>query len=156
MAEIFRYLKSGGKLYASTGNVAFLPVRIALLLGWFNYGRRGILDLTHRRLFTVNSFRRLLKNAGFRIDRVIGFGPPLADLADGRSRIFEIADRLLARLARTWPRLFAYQILIECTRTDLPADLMRQTFLPAPNQARSSLNTKPEPTIQPHHEQSIG
>jgi glycosyltransferase involved in cell wall biosynthesis len=150
MAEIFRYLKSGGKLYASTGNVAFLPVRIALLLGWFNYGRRGILDLTHRRLFTVNSFRRLLKNAGFRIDRVIGFGPPLADLADGRSRIFEIADRLLARLARTWPRLFAYQILIECTRTDLPADLMRQTFLPAPNQARSSLNTKPEPTLQPH------
>jgi glycosyltransferase involved in cell wall biosynthesis len=148
VAEIFRYLKDGGKLYASTGNVAFLPVRLALLLGWFNYGRRGILDLTHKRLFTVDSFRRLLKNAGFRIDRLIGFGPPLADLASERSRIFKLADRLLARLARAWPRLFAYQILIECTRTGSPADLMRQTFLPAPDQARLSPNTQSEPTLQ--------
>lgn len=151
VSEIFRYLKSGGKLYASTGNVSFLPVRLALLLGWFNYGRRGILDLSHRRLFTIDSFRRLLKNAGFRTDRIIGFGPPLADLASGRSRMFEIADRLLARLARAWPRLFAYQILIECTRTDSPADLMPQTFLPAPDQASLSPNTKSEPAPQPEH-----
>lgn len=148
VAEIFKYLKSGGKLYASTGNVAFLPVRLALLLGWFNYGRRGILDLTHKRLFTVDSFRRLLKNNGFQIDRLIGFGPPLADLASERSKIFKLADRLLARLARAWPKLFAYQILIECTRTGSPADLMRQTFLPAPDQARLSPNTQSEPTLQ--------
>ena len=144
MAEIFRYLKSGGKLYVSAGNVAFLPIRLTMLLGWFNYGR-GILDLTHRRLFTVDSFRRLLKNAGFRIDRIIGFGPPLADLTGGRSKIFNVADRLLARLARIWPKLFAYQILIECIRTDSPADLMRHTFLPAPDQARLSQS---ESTLQ--------
>jgi 2-polyprenyl-3-methyl-5-hydroxy-6-metoxy-1,4-benzoquinol methylase len=156
VAEIFRHLKSGGKLYTSTGNVAFLPVRLSLLLGWFNYGRRGILDLTHRRLFTVDSFRRLLKNAGFQIDRVIGFGPPLADLASGRSLIFRIADRALARLARVWPRLFAYQILIECTRTDSPADLMRQTFPPTPAQPHSSLKSKSEPALQTRHERSIG
>ena len=155
MAEIFKHLKSGGKLYVSAGNVAFLPVRLAMLLGWFNYGR-GILDLTHRRLFTVDSFRRLLKNAGFQIDRIIGFGPPLADLARGRSRIFELADRLLARLARVWPKLFAYQILIECARTDSPADLMRQTFLPALDQARLSRNTNSEPTLQTRPEHSIG
>ena len=41
----------------------------------FHYGRRGILDLTHTRLFTVSSFRRLLRNAGFRIDSVRCFGP---------------------------------------------------------------------------------
>jgi glycosyltransferase involved in cell wall biosynthesis len=148
MAEIFKCLKSGGKLYASTGNVAFLPVRLALLVGWFNYGRRGILDLTHKRLFTVDSFRRLLKNAGFRIDRVIGFGPPLADLAGGHSRITGLADRLMARLARSWPKLFAYQILIECTRTDSPADLMRQTFLPPPDQACLSRGANSEPTLR--------
>jgi 2-polyprenyl-3-methyl-5-hydroxy-6-metoxy-1,4-benzoquinol methylase len=148
VVEIFRYLKSGGKFYVSAGNVAFFPLRLTLLLGWFNYGR-GILDLSHRRLFTINSFRRLLKNAGFRIDQVVGFGPPLADLARGRSRIMEGVDRLLARLARAWPRLFAYQILIECTRTDSPADLMRQTFLPAPGQERLSPNTKSEPSLRP-------
>jgi glycosyltransferase involved in cell wall biosynthesis len=125
--EIFKHLKSGGKLYASTGNVAFFPLRLVLLLGWFNYGR-GILDLAHRRLFTVNSFRRLLKNAGFRIDSEIGFGPPLADLTGGRSRFIKLVDRALTMLARRWPGLFAFQILIACTRTDSPADLMRQTF----------------------------
>jgi SAM-dependent methyltransferase len=155
VAEIFKCLKSGGKLYASTGNVGFLPVRLALLSGWFNYGRRGILDLTHKRLFTVDSFRRLLKNAGLRIDRVIGFGPPLADLAGHGSKVFETADRLLSGLARAWPRLFAYQILIECTRTDSPADLMRQTFPPAPDQARLSPDTKSEPTPQPQPEHAI-
>src|SRR5262245_51404834 len=155
-AEIFRYLKSGGKLYASTGNVAFLPVRLSLLLGWFNYGRRGILDMTHRRLFTVDSFRRMLKNAGFRIDRVIGFVPSLNDLANGRSITFKIADRALARLARAWPRLFAYQILIECTSTDSPTDLMRQTFPPAMAQAQSSLKTESELAQQTQTEGSIG
>ncbi len=143
-AEIFKYLKRGGKLFASTGNVAFLPLRLMLLWGLFNYGRRGILDLTHRRLFTVDSFRGLLKNAGFRIDRVIGFGPPLSDLSGGRSRIFRIADRLLSHLARFWPRLFAYQILMVCTRTDSPADLMQQTFPHALNKAQSTLKATHE------------
>ncbi len=156
VAEIFRYLKSGGKLYASTGNVAFLPVRLSLLMGWFNYGRRGILDLTHKRLFTVDSFRRLLKNAGFQVDRIIGFGPPLADLASGNSSIFKIADRALASLARIWPRLFAYQILIECTRTDSPADLMRQTFPPASAHTHTSLKTKSESALQSQKERSLG
>ena len=125
--EIFKYLKRGGKLYATTGNVAFFPLRIVLLLGWFNYGR-GILDLAHRRLFTVNSFRRLLKNGGFRIDRVIGFGPPLTELFGEGSRVIKLIDRLMAWLADKRPGLFAFQILIECTRTDSPADLMEQTF----------------------------
>jgi glycosyltransferase involved in cell wall biosynthesis len=138
--EIFKYLKCDGKLYASSGNVAFLPLRLALLLGWFNYGRRGILDLTHRRLFTVESFRRLLKNAGFRIDSVIGFGPPLVDLTGGRSWLINLLDRALARLARMWPGLFAYQILIVCTRPDSPADLMQQTF---PQTVREAQSTSP-------------
>jgi glycosyltransferase involved in cell wall biosynthesis len=130
-AEIFATLKRGGKLYASTGNIAFLPLRLALLIGWFNYGRRGILDLTHHRLFTIASFRRLLRNAGFRVDRVIGFGPPLADLFGEDSRLFGAMDRAAAWLARVWPTLFAYQIMVECTRTDSPADLMKEVFASA-------------------------
>lgn len=126
VSELFALLRKGGRLYASTGNVAFLPVRLALLLGWFNYGRRGILDLTHKRLFTIASFRRLLTNAGFRINRIHGFGPPLADHSS--RPVFRWLDVLCARLARLWPSLFAYQILIDCTRTDSAADLMEQVF----------------------------
>jgi glycosyltransferase involved in cell wall biosynthesis len=127
-AELFRYVKSGGKLYASTPNVAFLPLRLMLLVGWFNYSRRGILDLTHRRLFTISAFRRLLRDAGFRVDRMLGFGPPIADLPVGAHWFLQWLDRVLARLARWWPTLFAYQVLLECTRTDSPDDLMRQMF----------------------------
>lgn len=127
VAEIFRTLKRGGKLYASTGNIAFLPLRLALLLGWFQYGRRGILDLTHRRLFTIDSFRRLLKNGGFQVDRLVGFGPPLQDLSGGTA-FMRWLDRLCAWLAKVWPTLFAYQVLLECTRTDSPDDLVKQMF----------------------------
>ncbi|HKX31897.1 MAG TPA: bifunctional glycosyltransferase/class I SAM-dependent methyltransferase [Blastocatellia bacterium] len=154
MAEIFRNLKRGGKLYASTGNVAYLPIRLALLAGWFNYGRRGILDLTHRRLFTVGSFRRLLKNAGFRIDRITNFGPPLRDLAVTDSGILKLADRMLTWLAKVWPTLFAYQILIECTRTDSPDDLMQRTFAET-RKTYPSLEAAAEATKPVNHRSSM-
>lgn len=129
--QLFECLKSGGKLYASTGNVAYLPLRFMFLVGFFNYGRRGILDSTHCRLFTLGSFRRLFRNAGFRVDEVLGFGPPLRDL--GRSTgsfyfIWHLLDYLSAKAARLWPGLFGYQILLVCTRTDAVKDLMQPTF----------------------------
>ena len=54
--------------------------RLMLLLGQFNYGKRGILDLTHTRLFTFASFRRLFEQGGFRVVETRGIpGPfPLA------------------------------------------------------------------------------
>ncbi len=131
--QLFDALKSGGTLYACTGNVAYLPLRLMFLLGFFNYGRRGILDSTHCRLFTLGSFRRLFRNAGFRIDKVMGFGPPLSDLgksSGSRSRflVLSILDYISAKAARLWPGLFGYQLLLVCTRTDAVEDLMLPTF----------------------------
>jgi len=127
--QIFSVMTPGSKLYASTGNVSFWIIRGIHMLGHFNYGRRGILDLTHTRLFTVRSFQRLLRNAGFRIDQVSCFGPPLADLARGRAGILRMIDRVSALLARRWKGLFGYQILVEATRPDSVENLMSQTFL---------------------------
>jgi glycosyltransferase involved in cell wall biosynthesis len=95
----------------------------------FNYGRRGILDLTHTRLFTVRSFKRLLRNADFQIDAVRCFGPPIADLAGGSNAILLIIDRVSALLARYWKGLFGYQILLEATRPDSVETLIERTFL---------------------------
>jgi glycosyltransferase involved in cell wall biosynthesis len=128
-AQIFAVLKPGGKLYASTGNIAFWPIRAMLLLGLFNYGRRGILDLTHTRLFTTGSFRRLLTHAGFRVDSVRCFGPPIEDLTRGNSWILKVLDRTCSLLARAWPGMFGYQILVEATRPDSIDTLMEQTFI---------------------------
>jgi glycosyltransferase involved in cell wall biosynthesis len=109
--RISAILKPGGRLYASTGNIAFLPLRGSLLLGQFNYGKRGILDLTHTRLFTVYSFKKLLTNGGFLIKSVTGFGPPIADMI-GTGTVLKILDSAAGTLGRAWPRMFAFNFLV--------------------------------------------
>jgi glycosyltransferase involved in cell wall biosynthesis len=113
-AERLRGARSGARepvVIVSTGNVAFVVVRLMLLLGCFNYGPRGILDLTHRRLFTFAALRTLFRQAGFRIDEMRGvpFPFPLV-LGDTRvSRWLLRINKVLLRLAKT---LFAYQIFM--------------------------------------------
>jgi hypothetical protein len=129
VSQIHSSMKSNGVLYASTANVAFFPIRLMLLMGFFNYGRKGILDKTHRRLFTIGSFQRLLKQNGFKIIDLRGFGPPIASLKNGKSRIFNLIDRIVYYLAKHWPSLFAYQILITVAREDDLKTLTYQTFV---------------------------
>ena len=127
VAEIHRCLAPGGVLLASTGNIAFLPLRLGLLLGQFNYGKRGILDLTHQRLFTIRSFVRLLEQSGFEVRQARGFGPPIQDMV-GRSALLTALDRLGGWLARFWPGLFSYQFLIEAVRKDEIRDILARTL----------------------------
>ncbi len=108
---INRVLKNGGKLYASTANIAYIMMRISHLVGWFNYGKRGILDMTHHRLFTVNSFLGLLKSNGFRIERIVGFGPPIADQISDKG-LWGVLDDISGLLARLWPSLFSFNFLV--------------------------------------------
>jgi glycosyltransferase involved in cell wall biosynthesis len=126
-AEIQQILAPGGELIASTGNIAYLVPRLALLLGQFNYGKKGILDLTHKRLFTLRSFRRLLEGAGFRIESVRGFGPPIEDMV-GQSWFLRTMDRVAGWLARVWPSLFAYQFVVRARRVDDVEDILRRTL----------------------------
>jgi len=101
-------------------------VRLMLALGHFNYGKKGILDLTHTRLFTVRSFCRMLEGAGFRVEKVRGFGPPIVDMV-GDSFLLRLLDRWAAWLARLWPGLWAYQIVVEATRLDDGDDILDST-----------------------------
>ncbi len=100
-----------GEVMISTANVGFFVIRAMMLLGQFNYGKRGILDLTHTRLFTFASFRRAVTQSGFVILETRGVpGPfPLA-LGDN------IASRLLVRinefLIKFSKELFSYQIFV--------------------------------------------
>jgi glycosyltransferase involved in cell wall biosynthesis len=102
------------KILVSTGNVAFFMTRFALLLGWFNYGLRGILDLTHTRLFTFGTLRRLFEQAGYRIDEVRGVPAPFA-LALGNGICARVTSTINKYLIRILPGLFAYQIFMICS-----------------------------------------
>jgi glycosyltransferase involved in cell wall biosynthesis/2-polyprenyl-3-methyl-5-hydroxy-6-metoxy-1,4-benzoquinol methylase len=99
------------EVIASTGNVAFVVPRLMLLLGHFNYGKRGILDLTHTRLFTPRSFRRLFEQAGYDVLSLKGIPAPFSmALGEGRAaRLLLALNRALVRLS---PSLFAYQIVL--------------------------------------------
>ena len=39
--------RTGAQVILTTGNIGFIVMRISLLLGRFEYGKRGILDITH-------------------------------------------------------------------------------------------------------------
>ena len=87
-----------------------------LLFGQFNYGKAGILDRTHTRLFTFRSLRRLLDDAGFRIKEIRGVPAPfpkiLGDGLLGRSAL--AINQLLIRISRS---LFSYQIFVVAETT---------------------------------------
>ena len=61
----------------SVPNVANLWVRLNLLLGRFSYAERGILDCTHLRFFTQETFRALLVAASLRPVRLLATPVPL-------------------------------------------------------------------------------
>ena len=100
----------------STPNVAFIVQRFMLLLGQFNYGKAGILDRTHTRLFTYRGLRHLLRDNGFKIKRVRGVPVPFPKAFGDRwlSRAALAVNLALIKVSKT---LFAYQIFIEAETT---------------------------------------
>jgi hypothetical protein len=79
------------------------------VLGQFNYGKRGILDLTHTRLFTFATFRRLFEQSGFEVLEMRGVPAPFP-IAVGNGligRVLLAFNKVLIAISRS---LFAYQI----------------------------------------------
>ena len=99
------------RIHASTGNIGFFIIRIMLLLGKFNYGKKGILDLTHTRLFTFKSFRRLFEQAGFIVleERGVPAPFPFALGENWVSHLFISINKFMIKLSRS---LFSYQIFL--------------------------------------------
>jgi glycosyltransferase involved in cell wall biosynthesis len=112
------------KIILTTGNVGFILMRLSLLLGRFEYGRRGILDITHRRLFTFNTLRRAMRAAGFTIERTEGVAPPLPFVFGSGSAFAGLLMAIARGPARLWPRLFAFQCLVVARPRPLLATLL--------------------------------
>jgi len=121
LAECREHLERGGVVLASIPNVAHWYPRARMLLGRFDYDRRGILDATHLRFFTRASFRRLARRAGMEVRRAEPIGLPQEVFSRGGrgdaspnaavltvERVSDFADAV-------WPTLFAYQFLFELT-----------------------------------------
>lgn len=114
LREAARTLEHRPKFVVTSGNVVFAIVRLQALLGNFNYGKRGILDLTHTRLYTFTSLQRLFEQCGFNVEQVEGIPAPFPKALgfNAVSRALLRLNQLLIRLSRG---LFAYQIFLVAT-----------------------------------------
>jgi len=109
-------------IIASTGNVAFLIIRLMLLFGSFNYGNKGILDKTHTRLFTFSSFKQLMLQTGFDIRKISGVPAPIA-LVTGDNilgRFLLNINKFFILISKT---VFSYQIYFEI-KPQISTDLL--------------------------------
>jgi glycosyltransferase involved in cell wall biosynthesis len=110
LRESMKYC-TGTNVIVTTPNVGFIIIRLMLLLGQFNYGKRGILDLTHKRLFTFASIGHLFEQHGFQVSSCRGIPAPYpVVLGHGLlSRLLLALNNLFIRLL---PTVFSYQILV--------------------------------------------
>ena len=131
-----RSLGDRPRFIVTTGNVVFCIVRLQALLGRLNYGKHGILDLTHTRLFTFKTLRHLFEQCGFRVEHVEGIPAPfpLALGTNRRARVLTTINDFLIRLA---PALFSYQIFMVVTPTPTVEALLDHSISESTRRARA-------------------
>ena len=115
------------EIILTTANVGFFITRLMLLLGWFNYGRKGILDRTHTRLFTFGTLQKLLDQAGYLIEEIRGIPAPYpAAIGLNRwSRALLWINRGLIQLSRG---IFSYQIYVRARAVPTVHQLLAETI----------------------------
>lgn len=119
-AQVARYRP---RVIVTTGNVGFVVTRLSLLLGGFNYGRRGILDMTHARLFTRSSLRNVLEHAGYAVETTRGIPAPFP-LVFSRAWLAGMCLGINRALIALHMGLFAYQIGCVCRMTPTLEELL--------------------------------
>ncbi len=106
LKNMLRLLKTNGLIIMSTPNIAHWSMRWDLFRGRFNYTEYGILDNTHFHLFTADNFKDLFLNEGLKIEKF------LIDAEGGGY------PRISLILAKFFPKIFAYQMLIVARKTN--------------------------------------
>jgi len=128
------------ELILTTANIGFFLTRLALLCGQFNYGKKGILDATHTRLFTFRSLRELLKQSDYQILEMRGVPAPFPK-ALGDNFFSRLLVRLNAAFIRLSRGLFAYQIFVRAQARPAVHHLLHETIDATANLRRTTLSS---------------
>ena len=147
LAEARERLAPGGRAVLSTGNVALWTMRLSLLTGRFNYGRRGILDETHVRLYTLTTFLELIRNAGLRPVKVQATPIPFELLFPRRAVSWWVRGltQFYAFLADMWKRMFAFQFVVEAE----PAFEAKPAVITVSSRVPQAAEPSPRPEAAP-------
>jgi glycosyltransferase involved in cell wall biosynthesis len=111
----------------TTANIGFFVTRLMLFFGQFNYGRKGILDATHTRLFTFRSLKALLEQSGYTVRDVRGIPAPFPQ-AIGNNMISRVLVRANEALIRCSKGLFSYQIFVRAVAKPTVHNLLGETI----------------------------
>lgn len=115
------------EIVLTTANIGFLVTRLMLLCGQFNYGKVGILDRTHTRLFTFRSLRALFEQCGYEVLETRAIPAPFPKALGDHwfSRLLLGVNRVFTKLSRG---LFAYQIFMRVRALPTVNNLLAETI----------------------------
>lgn len=108
-------------------NIAFITMRVMLLLGFFNYGKRGILDRTHTRLFTFSSMKHLCLQSNFRVVEMKGIPAPFPLALKDGSKVAQVLLILNKFAICVWRALFSFQIMCRAVVSPRVDELLEAT-----------------------------
>jgi glycosyltransferase involved in cell wall biosynthesis len=117
------------EIVLTTANVAFFVTRFMLFLGQFNYGRKGILDRTHTRLFTRNSLRELFEQTGYNVLEIRGIPAPFPKVTGNGvfGKIVMAINTFLCRIPII-RSLFSYQLYVRAQARPTVPNLLEKTI----------------------------
>lgn len=69
-------VRPGGLVFASSPNLCHYRIISKLIRGRFEHTDVGVMDRTHLRWFTPQSFAQLFENAGFEVEEIRAVAPP--------------------------------------------------------------------------------
>jgi glycosyltransferase involved in cell wall biosynthesis len=117
------------EIILTTANIGFFVTRFMLALGYFNYGRKGILDRTHTRLFTFGSLRELFQQSGYEVLEMRGIPAPYPKAVGGHLQFFAHALlKVNEGLIHVSRGLFSYQIYVRAAAKPSVEHLLSETI----------------------------
>jgi glycosyltransferase involved in cell wall biosynthesis len=136
LRELHGASSADATLISSVPNIGHWYPRLRIGLGRFDYDRRGILDATHLRFFTLRSFAAMTARVGWQVEQRRLTGLPLDVLgfdegASGRRRLGRSLARADCVARAVWPSLFAYQYVTVLRRDPAFASPVPSSALPA-------------------------
>lgn len=70
LRQLKKWVKKNGEIIISLPNIANISTRLSLFSGSFSYTETGILDKTHLKFFTLQSFSELLLQNGLKLKHI--------------------------------------------------------------------------------------
>lgn len=127
----------------STPNIAFFALRLNLMLGRFNYAERGILDITHKRLFTRRALVQTIRDCGYTVERVRAAAVPFQTVVGGK--FGWLAGKIAGFFARVWPTMFGFQFIVSCRPLPGVRQLLTQSeeYVMGAGQVEAALRLSP-------------